>query len=81
MNGVVRAKRRVATSESVVGRRTKLLNGLQAAPLAGRPTTSLPGRAHRTTRDGTVQASFSTEAVLPKGVCGLLSRINYIDTA
>lgn len=71
MSGVVRVKRHDATSESVVGRRTKLLNGFVGTPLAGRFTASLPGRGHQTTGDATRQARFSREAVPPMGVCGL----------
>ena len=70
MSGVVRDKSHDATRESVVGRRTKLLNGLQKAPLAGRFTASLPGRVHPITCDVTVQESFSREAGPPRWIVG-----------
>jgi hypothetical protein len=41
MNGVVRAQGHVATSESVVRRRTKLTNGLQLSTI-GRPVYNFP---------------------------------------
>jgi hypothetical protein len=73
MSGVVREPSHAATSDSVVGRRAKLLNGFiknnhwQAG-------LQLPFRVahHPTTCDAAWQASFSSEAVQPTEIGVLL---------